>query len=106
MSRLLTPIPPFLRRLSGRLSDYILEKVSGQYDLLQIHHGATTSQTDKSNPWRWSVPTKSSMANCDVKERSCSCPFFSSIALLWEHLMRLARDELELEELPDCVLKE
>lgn len=51
-SRVLAAISVFLHRISGRLSDFALERLSAQLNRMQVHLKAVQlDQPKKSHPW-------------------------------------------------------
>lgn len=91
-SRSLELIPPFLRRMSGRLSDYALSLVLLEWDkmIVKLQDSAKFANFAPEQPWKWKMTTTSRTYVCDDICWVCSCMFPRSTRLPCKHLILLA----------------
>ncbi|KAF1328639.1 hypothetical protein FI667_g6596, partial [Globisporangium splendens] len=103
-SRMPDTVPDFLRRVSGRLSDFALEKVQEQWDTCGEIAKVTSCIQDETQSWKWEVRVFGRLSHCDDLTWTCSCLFYSSYLLPCQHLMHLAHKVHRFVALPEAAI--
>jgi len=83
-------VPDFLRRVSGRLCDYTLDKIRRQWESFVTDGDDVSCVQDDEKSWIWRVWKGVRWFDCDDLSWKCTCLFFTSHHLPCQHLMHVA----------------